>query len=510
MTCRPSLRLRLWTGAVLLALLAASGAGLAAYGVMRSQALAGEAMAAQRRIEGYAAYSARVSDWLLEWLRRDDGVQPDPAPVLAALDALDAMIGADVAAMPPGPEAELRQRQSLAPGRLRGFFRQLQRTFAENPPGTAAGEAAVAFYAAQAPVLAAQQIDFDTRRRDQALAAMEALRRPMTLFALAVGLSALVILLALYLLVLRPMFARLGEATAKAELMAQGGAIASQAGHDELGLMFAKLRQIGARLDRRRAALKQGYDQLEGTVSERTSALQAANARLAHIDASRRRFFADVGHELRTPLTVILGEAELGASHADPAVRAGFLTVRQRAERLFRRIEDLLRIARSESGQLELQKGRVALAKVVELAQADVAPLLRRGGLSVASDLDSLHLNVDGDWLRQVFAGLLENAAKYAGRGAKVTITARPEGDQALVDISDTGTGLAEGIDPFDRFSHAGPSPGFGVGLALARWVVEASGGRLEIVQSGTSAGEAEGAGRGFHLRMWLPLWEEA
>ena len=252
---------------------------------------------------------------------------------------------------------------------------------------------------------------------------------------------------------------------------------------------------MAARVTRDRA-------RLEATVAERTAALSRANARLARVDAERRRFFADVGHELRTPLTVILGEAELGARHEDAGLRASFATIRGRALRLGRRIEDLLRVARSESGQLELERAPVDLAAVAAAALADAAPLLAWAGVAADADgLPPIAVTGDGEWLRQVLGGMLENAAKYAGRGATVRIAGSDASGAAVVTVRDDGPGLgpAEAEVVFDRFARGegAAAPGFGVGLALARWVVEAHGGSLRA--------EAPGEG-GLRLVMCLPL----
>ncbi|MGQ0566689.1 MAG: sensor histidine kinase [Gemmobacter sp.] len=501
---RPSLRMRLWLGAAVLAALAVAAAGIAAYGLTQTQGLTREAMTAQRRIEAYGSLSTRVNEWMLGWLiAARFQTPPDPAAVLAELDRLDRLVAEDVAAAPSATEATLRARQSVTPARLRGLFGQLQDTLAVTPPGTPRGEAAVSFYAAQAPLAVASQIEQETRRRDEAMAAMEALRGPLLWSAAAVGLAAPLVLAALYLMVLQPLFGRLSRATASAEALAMGGLRGDAGGHDELGLMFARLRQMVARIDRRRARLATDYGRLEAIVADRTGALAVANDRLALIDSTRRRFFADVGHELRTPLTVIMGEAELGARQTDPAIRASFETIRARSLRLFRRIEDILRIARSESGQLELQRVRVVLPEVAGAALSDLAPVLRRAGVTVGVDLPPLAVAGDAEWLRQVFAGLFDNAAKYAGRGTAVTVTGRAEGSMALVEVADTGPGLPPGSETavFQRFGRGAPgvAPGFGVGLALAAWVVEASGGTLAALPGNP----------GLVLRLTLPLWRE-
>ncbi|MFJ1292713.1 sensor histidine kinase [Paracoccus yeei] len=501
MTCRPSLRFRLWLGALLLAGLAVTAAGLAAWGLIRTQAHAIEAMAAQNRIEAYGALSARLNEWLLAWVGAPGMVTgmpgPDSRPVVQALDRLDRLLAEDVKAAPDPTEATVRARQSMTPARLRGLFNQLESTFRTTPPDTPAGQAALAFHAAQAPGAIARQIDHEMHRREAALAAMQSLRRPLLTGAALVALAAPLVLAALYLLVLGPLFRRLRQGTAFAATLSAADLPHGAGGHDELGLMFARLRQMAARIDRRRA-------RLEAAIEERTAALSAANDRLALIDRNRRRFFADVGHELRTPLTVIMGEAELGEAHPDPEARAAFQTIGARAARLFRRIEDMLRIARSESGRLELAAERVDLGAAVRGALADLAPALKRAGVSAQVDLPPLAVRGDPDWLRQVFAGLFENAAKYAGRGAEVTVSGRADGGMALVRVADTGRGLPEGLgaavlDRFTRDAQADQGGGFGVGLALARWVVETLGGSLVLAPSAT----------GLALDLRLPLWEE-
>ncbi|MBK4218215.1 HAMP domain-containing histidine kinase [Paracoccus caeni] len=493
MICRPSLRMRLWLAATTLAMLAVIAAAIAAHGLLRTQAWATEAMTAQQRIEAYGSYSARVNDWMLGWLTQAGSV-PDAGGVMQAMDNLDRLVAEDVAAATDEAEATRRARQSMTPARLRGLFGQLQNTLVQTPPGTAEGDAAIVFYAAQAPQVVAGQIEQEARRRDIALATMEGLRRPFLWSAIGIGVAVPLVLMALYLLVLRPLFSRLGHATRAAEAMAAGTIPPGAGGHDELGLMFARLRQMSARVARRSA-------RLETIVQERTASLSQANDRLAHIDANRRRFFADVGHELRTPLTVIMGEAELGARSKDAELRASFQTIMARAQRLFRRIEDILRIARSENGQLELVSDRVALNLAIEAALADLAPVLRRAGITVTHEVPQLAVAGDAEWLRQVFAGLFENAAKYAGQGAEVGVKAAQVGDMVRIDIADNGPGVSPDMQEqlFDRFSRGQDGAGFGVGLALARWVVEASGGTLDMLPVES----------GLHLRIALPLWKE-
>jgi two-component system OmpR family sensor kinase len=495
MRWRRGLRARLLLGALVLAALAVAAAGLAVYGLARTQALATEALAAQRRIEAYGGLTSRVNEWMLAWLA-PAGPPPDAGRIGAALDGLERLVGEDLAEARSPAEAEERGRLGATAARIRVLVEQMQRPA---PRGMPAGDAAT-YHAAQIPALAAAQVQHEVRRRDEALAAMDRLRRRLNRLALAVGLAAPLVLAGLYLWLFRPLFGRLAAATQSAEALAAGALASDGGGHDELGLLLARLRRVAARVARDRV-------RLNATVAERTGALSAANARLSRVDAERRRFFADVGHELRTPLTVILGEAELGARHPDPALRASFATIHGRAMRLVRRIEDLLRVARSETGQLELDRSPVDLAAIAAAAVTDTAPLLARAGVAVrAEGLPALRVTGDAEWLRQVLAGFLDNAAKYAGRGATVVISGRAERGAAVVVVADDGPGLPPerlraAFDRFGREPGDVDARGFGVGLALARWVVEAHGGSLRA--------EAPEEG-GLRLVMSLPLAEAA
>ena len=188
--------------------------------------------------------------------------------------------------------------------------------------------------------------------------------------SLAAVAGALAIVLLLYRAVTRPVLARIEAVRRAASAVGRGelDTRLSVATRDELGLLVANFNRMAARLARREGRLAADRAALEDTVAARTLDLRAANARLEAVDRSRRRFFADVSHELRTPLTVILGECDIAARSAGRAgstSRPVFATIRKRALRLQRRVEDLLRVARSESGQIELDRRPVSAAPIL-------------------------------------------------------------------------------------------------------------------------------------------------
>ena len=440
MRCRGrGLRSRLVLGALALAVLAVAAAGLAVYGLARTQALAAEALAAQRRIEAYGALSSRVNEWMLGWLV-PAGPPPDAAQVRQALAALEKLVAEDVAAAPTPAEAAERERQGVTPARIRAAGR---RSWSARSAIRRAGRRR-----RTSPPITRRRCRRWWRRRcsRRSGGATRRWRRwrrcagGCTGSRSGSGLAAPLVLAGLYLWLLRPLFGRLAAATEAAEALAAGAPAPGPGGHDELGLLLARVRRVAARVARDRA-------RLNATVAERTAALSRANARLARIDAERRRFFADVGHELRTPLTVILGEAELGARHPDAGAARELRHHPRPGAASLPRIEDLLRIARSESGQLELERSPVDLAAVAAAALADAAPLLARAGVVPRADgLPPLVVAGDARLAAAgASAGSSRTPAKYAGRGATVAVAGRAEAGLAVVTVADDGRGPAAG-----------------------------------------------------------------
>ncbi|MBE7245036.1 MAG: HAMP domain-containing histidine kinase [Actinomycetospora chiangmaiensis] len=330
--------------------------------------------------------------------------------------------------------------------------------------------------------------------------------------------AALILLLVLYRSLTRPILARINEVRLAASAIGRGALdtrLPVQT-RDELGLLMANVNRMAARLSRREEHVAADRAALESTVAARTADLRAANARLEAVDLSRRRFFADVSHELRTPLTVILGECDIamrGAARAADPVPA-FTTIRKRAQRLRRRVEDLLRVARSESGEIELDRQAVSvaavLAEAVDTMGSEAAR--RRVALTLVPGSEDVECLADRDWLRQTVESLIDNAFRHATGLSRVEVAlARVDGAAARITITDDGAGFgapeAELTERFRRGPAAEgvPAPdstGFGIGLALARWIVEQHGGRL-----GLGAGDD---GRGARVTLDIPACDHA
>lgn len=227
--------------------------------------------------------------------------------------------------------------------------------------------------------------------------------------------------------------------------------------------------------------------------------LADAQAQLERTVDAQRRFVADASHELRTPLTTIRSNAGFLREHpqADPSDRdASLVDIETEAERMSRLVNDLLVLARSDAGA-EVESRPVVLAEVVEGAIGKARHLGDRLSLQVEDDAV---VSADSDALTQVVLILVDNAERH-GRGA-IMVTIGADGPEALLVVEDQGSGIpeAEVEKVFERFHRADGTRhhgGFGLGLAIARSIVEAHDGTI-------SARNGDAGGARFEVR--LPL----
>ena len=214
-------------------------------------------------------------------------------------------------------------------------------------------------------------------------------------------------------------------------------------------------------------------------------AFNAMSTRLEENDASRRRLLADVSHELRTPLTVMQGTLEGILDGVYPADEAHLVPVLEETRVLARLIDDLRTLSLSEVGVLRLHREPTDLARLIEevvaghRAAADDAGVV----IDVAIPVDLPLLEVDPSRIRQVVGNLVANALRFTPAGGRVSVDAGNGPDAAWVRISDTGPGIGpdELAHVFDRFYRSPGSPGSGLGLPIARNLVEAHGGDITI-----------------------------
>ena len=221
-------------------------------------------------------------------------------------------------------------------------------------------------------------------------------------------------------------------------------------------------------------------------------------ASLSSAEELRRRLLSDVAHELRTPLATIDAYLEgLADGVVEPTAETWKL-LRNETHRLGRLTEDVTKVSRAEERQLDLRLTQVSARGLVEAAADAAAPVFAAKGvtLEVIPDSRSPDIEVDSDRLGEVLANLLENALRHTPIGGTVTLSAERAGDQALLTVTDTGEGLApDDLDRvFERFYRVDPARsrdrgGSGIGLAIARALVEAHGGQLWAESAGPGQG---------------------
>jgi len=225
-----------------------------------------------------------------------------------------------------------------------------------------------------------------------------------------------------------------------------------------------------------------------------TAELRAANDRLRELDLLKNDFISTVTHELRTPLTSIRALSEM--LHADPDVEANdrqrFLAIIvHEAERLTRLINQVLDMAKLESGRAEWATGAVDIGEVAREAMDSLGQLFRDKGVALASEIPEHGPVVlaDRDRLMQVTINLLSNAVKFApDRDGRVRVTVGVEDGRARVAVADNGPGLtaAECGIVFEKFRQGGNTltakpQGTGLGLPISRQIVEYFGGNLWV-----------------------------
>jgi signal transduction histidine kinase len=202
----------------------------------------------------------------------------------------------------------------------------------------------------------------------------------------------------------------------------------------------------------------------------------------------QREFAADASHELRTPLTVIRSSLEHLARHPERPVGESRETLDDmdaEVSHLTAMVDDLLLLARSDSGAVALERMPVDLGDVAFDAASALGRAAEQREVHVQVDPEPAMLEGDPARLRQLVMILVDNAVRHSPRGGGVEVTVRAAGSIASIEVADEGPGVRDEdkAHVFDRFYRApgAPSGGTGLGLAIARWIVERHGGRIGV-----------------------------
>jgi PAS domain S-box-containing protein len=229
---------------------------------------------------------------------------------------------------------------------------------------------------------------------------------------------------------------------------------------------------------------------------------------LQEADRRKDEFIATLAHELRNPLAPILNAVEvLKARDAASQLSWARNVIERQTVHMARLLEDLLDVSRISRNRVELRVSRVQVAAVVESALETSRPLIDAGGhhFTVSLPTETIWIDTDPVRLAQVFSNLLNNAAKYTEKGGRIQFIVERNGSAVVASVRDDGIGIIPEMLPrvFDMFQQDKPAlarsqGGLGIGLSLAKGLVEAMGGRIEV----HSDGPGKGSTFSVHLRV--------
>lgn len=204
------------------------------------------------------------------------------------------------------------------------------------------------------------------------------------------------------------------------------------------------------------------------------------------------RFSSDASHELRTPLAVLQGRIEEGLQRPDATGKqqellAGLLEQTQRLKSI---IQGLLLLSRSDAGRLSVERETIDLGDLITAIGEDVEYLLDETGITFASELPAgISCQGDAKLLRLAVFNLLQNASRYNIEAGNISCRLKSDANFAVIDVANTGAAIPDDerdqiFERFYRSPHHRSVPGQGLGLSLARVIVEAHGGTLELLRS--------------------------
>ena len=254
-----------------------------------------------------------------------------------------------------------------------------------------------------------------------------------------------------------------------------------------LTVLAADARQIDVSTLERRMPTRGVQDELEDVATAFNDTL----GRLEHSVGEMRQFSAALAHELRTPLAALRGEIELAlrqsSRNADEQSRLASQI--EELDRLARLIDQILTLARAESGQIRLTFAPVDVGALAASLVEQLEPVAQARTIDLRCERNgTVMVKGDAGWLQRLLLNLLDNAIKFTREGGQVVLRVSHEAGRARIDVRDTGIGMPADVMPhvFERFFQADPArssvkDGAGVGLSLVKWIVDRHEGTIAV-----------------------------
>jgi two-component system, NarL family, sensor histidine kinase BarA len=282
----------------------------------------------------------------------------------------------------------------------------------------------------------------------------------------------------------------------------------------QTGDEFEELSHAFNRMLHNLVAMQQELREVNGDLDRKVDELAQANLALFEMNRLKSDFLATMSHELRTPLNSIIGFSEVlaGSDQINDRQRRYAQNIQTSGKMLLSMINDILDLAKIESGKMEVRSEDFSLRDVCEGLTALARPVAERKNINLESRLDEAIplLRQDPGKLRQVVYNLLSNAIKFTPEGGRVSLSARTEGRFAVIEVEDTGIGIAEEDREkiFEKFRQAGvpgvaegvltrEHQGTGLGLSIVRELTKLLGGDVSLKSQ---------AGQGSTFTVKVPL----
>ncbi|HLS18671.1 MAG TPA: HAMP domain-containing sensor histidine kinase [Paracoccaceae bacterium] len=473
----------------LVLLLAALGA-LSIWGIQRAETELRHAEQSLAQLENVRAIDAAFNRYLLIEVERrlrgggDPAESPEAGIVRGALLTYRRAMGAGISAS----SGEIGRAELIRANALAGIFEEIETgSVFDRIAGRhfSAGQAARSFQAEVVGhaddafgALISEVVEDEGVKAAQAFGRLEALRHELAILWSALAIAFLVAATGFGIAFYRGLMRPIAVLTAAAE-----GIDGSDSARPVRERLPGEFQLLADRMNAMAARIGSEQRRLRDQVASRTADLEAANRRLTSIDKARRQFFANLSHELRTPVTVLLGEAQVALRVGPEEQRAALERIAASGGMLTRRLNDLMRLARSEEGELTLEMVPCNLGEAVRGAVEAARAYARSQEVDLEFEGGAeCHVMGDADALRQAALALIDNAIKLSAPGSSVEVRLCENG----FEVADRGPGF-DGCDPavlFRRYVQEGAgrrAGGSGLGLAIVGWISERHGAAMHV-----------------------------